>query len=743
MAGRSLLVGLAALVGICVFVPKPDLDADLSFSRAVYDRDDHLLRLTLSSDERFRLPITLEEVSRDALEATLLQEDRYFYSHPGFNPYSLLRAAWHTFVARDRTIGGSTITMQLARLHFHLDTRSVTGKLSQILRAIQIEMVYSKREILEAYLSRVPYGGNVEGIGAASIVYFGKSASHLSPAEALTLACLPPSPTRRASSTGSDLGFMRAYEALVATWCDEHPETSDLLVSELPTLAARDSLPFRAPHMTDAVLQRWPRDAAIKTTLDSTMQGLAERALHQYVERRQESGIRNGSILLVHYPSMEVRAWVGSANYFDAGMQGQVDGTRARRSPGSAVKPFIYALGIEQGLIHPATVLEDTPAQFGAYDPENFDTEFTGLITARDALVRSRNIPAIRLAARLEDPTFYEFLQELEIARLREETFYGLATVLGGVEMTMAELVRGYAMLANEGMLRPLSYRVDDPSPAGRRLLAPESTALVLDMLRSNPRPEQAGTFSVPLGNTPVAWKTGTSNGFRDAWTVGVFGPYVLAVWIGEFSGAGNTSFLGLGAAAPLFFELVDAIETEGNDIVRDDPSAVPAAASVCSLSGKLPGPHCPHTITTPFFPGRSPLDLCDVHRDGATEDRSQAFLSSGVRALLRSRGIQLADSSHAQGSVELGRRPEITSPRQGVVHSVRAARVGRDTIPFVASIDGDSNEVYWFLDHEFLGRSPPSEPYEWVARPGDFVVRAIDSRGRNAARRLDVEVVP
>ncbi len=290
---------------------------------------------------------------------------------------------------------------------------------------------------------------------------------------------------------------------------------------------------------------------------------------------------------------MEVKAVVGSADFFNNSISGQVNGTTAKRSPGSTLKPFIYALAMDQGLIHPMTVLKDAPVSFGPFSPENFDGNFSGPITARDALIRSRNVPAVTLASRLSRPSLYDFLKDAGVAGLEPENHYGLSLALGGGDLTMEELATLYGTLANGGVWHPLRLRETDPQSEGVRLLSEEASFMTMDILRSNARPE--GEMMSARSGVPVAWKTGTSWGFRDAWSAGVFGPYVLLVWVGNFNGEGNPAFVGVQAAAPLFFQIVDAIAAEQRDLVRapsDTLLRAPrnvAQVEVCAASGDLP----------------------------------------------------------------------------------------------------------------------------------------------------------
>jgi len=763
----SRTIKLAAIAAIAaaaawLLVPRPPLREGIGFSRAIFDREGRLLRLTLAPDERYRLWVPLARISPRVVEATLLQEDRFFRLHPGVNPVALSRAAVRTYVKRGRRVGGSTLTMQLARIRFGIDSRTAVGKLVQILRALQLERHYSKEEILEAYLNLAPYGRNVEGVGAAGLIYFEAGAEHLGLGEALTLAVIPQSPARR--TPGEPSGALAAARAgLARRWLAAHPaERSDRAALSAPQATrALEALPFLAPHFVDGVLASGS-DGTIVTTLDLHRQRLVERALRAHVDRRRAVGIDNAAALLVDRRSMEVVAAVGSADFFDAAIKGQVDGTRAKRSPGSALKPFVYALALEQGVLHPRSVLKDAPARFRGYDPENFDGRFAGPITATEALVRSRNVPAVEVATRL-DPGLHAFLSRAAITGLRPEAHYGLALVLGGAEVTMEELAGLYALLANGGVLRPLRTRLATPLAPGERLLSEEASWAVLDMLEQNPRPGLSATPGATRDLIPIAWKTGTSHGYRDAWAVAVVGPYVLAVWVGRFDGQGNPAFVGLDAAAPLLFQIIDALRAEGR--LEPAPRAQPPGltrVAVCAVSGKLPGPRCGHTETTWFLPGVSPIDTCDVHRevyvDGAgrracvpapgvrkavyefwPSDLLRLFAEAGMPRRVLPPG---APGCRLDDRAARGVPPKVTSPQEGVTYSLRAARMGADPIPLTAVTDADARELFWFVDAEFVGKARCGEPFLWRARPGRFIARAVDDQGRAGAARVEVAVV-
>jgi penicillin-binding protein 1C len=788
-AGGLALCVVLALLAVRLW-PHPPLSAGVPLSTAVLDREGRLLRLGLAADQRYRHWVALERMPDALVEGVLLHEDAWFRWHPGVNPVSLARGAWSTWGSGEARVGGSTITMQLARLRWRLETRDVPGKLVQIARALQLEAMYSKDEILEAYLNLAPYGGNLEGVGAASRIYFDKPVDALSLPEALALAVLPQAPTRRGRlrrGEGDDAwylgdGLVAARARLYARWREAHPvpagdeaaaadrAASDALMALPLRLRAPRQLPFHAPHYVDRVLaalpaRPLPAGTDLSTTLDLRLQRLLERRLRQHLALARRRGIDNAAVMLVDTRDMAVRALIGSADWHDASIHGQVNGTNAKRSPGSTLKPFLYALGLDQGVLHPATVLRDVPSAFGPYTPENFDGGFMGPVTATEALVRSRNIPAVWVGAQLSNPSLHGLLREAGVRDLRSEQHYGLALVLGGGELTMEELARLYAMLGHAGRLRPLRWRDDDPADRGAQLISPEAAFITRDMLRQNPRP--GGAYASDLATLPVAWKTGTSWGFRDAWTAGLVGPYALIVWQGHFDNRPNPALVGVEAAAPLFFELVDALRAAGVDLA-EPPQPRPrrlARVEVCLASGDLPNAHCPARGETWFIPGVSPIRVSRVHREVAIDvatgrvacgpfdpatmrrevhefwpsDLARVFAQAGMPRRRPPPGADCAGAQAWQGSP-----PRITSPWSGTRYARRLSRPDEPGIPLQATLDADVREVYWFAGDAFLGRAGSGEALAWVPpRAGRWRLRAVDALGRADEREVVVDVEP
>ena len=770
----GFLLVVAILAGFRLW-PHPSLQSWKPSSVAVYDDRGKLLRLALASDDRYRLWVPLKDISPQLVDAVLLHEDRWYYWHTGFNPYALVRGAWVSYVRHGNRQGGSTITMQLARLLWPLNTRSPAGKIRQVAYAVQLELFYSKGQILEAYLNYAPYGRNVEGVGAASLVYFNKPVGALTLPEALTLAVVPQNPVRHLRASIWDAGLINqkltaSRDRLYARWLRVHPRDAALiLIFALPmTIRPLSALPFEAPHAVEQVLQAQhvagQNTPHVVTTLDLDLQHILERQIDHYIARNSASGIRNTSAILVDTRDMSIKALVGSANYSDRTLSGQVNGTLARRSPGSTLKPFIYALGFDQGILHPQTVLRDVPTSFGPFTPENFDGRFLGPITASDALNRSRNIPAIWIASQLHSPDLYQFLQEAGIGHMASEEHYGLALVLGGGEVSMQELAGLYAMLSNRGVLKPLRLHADDPQSAGTRLISDEASFMVMDILRHHIRPDESS--AVQPAHLPVYWKTGTSWAFRDAWTAGIFGPYVLVVWVGNFDGSGNPAFVGVDAAAPLFFQIVDGIEADHPGL-SEPAQHLPAnlkRVEICLASGELPNSWCPQKGSTWFIPGKSPIRVSSVHRPVVIDDATgrpacppyagkhvhqviYEFWSSELQQVFAEAGIprrrppQNADCRNA-GEPD-GDLPQILSPSRGSAYVMRLTESDRQRIAFNATADADTRALYWFVDDAYVGRTAPGEPLYWQPSvAGKFRVRAVDDHGRSDERSLDVKLV-
>ena len=507
-----------------------------------------------------------------------------------------------------------------------------------------------------------------------------------------------------------------------------------------------------------AVLQISHGRDRIISTLDLEKQQAIERRVTDYISNNRNRGIENAAVLLIDTRSMDVLAQVGSADFHKTQIDGQVDGTRSPRSPGSTLKPFVYALALEQGLIHPLSILADAPRSFGEYNPENFDREFLGPIRACDALARSRNVPAVELASQLARPTLYQFLSAAEVRLPKPESFYGLALPLGGAEVSLQDLVRLYAALANHGDLRPLRFTTLDRITKPKKILSPEAAFLTLEMLSNVPRPEM--NCADGSRSPRVYWKTGTSHGFRDAWSIAVFDHYVLGVWVGNFDGRANPSFVGRTAAAPLLFQIIDSLRTgwpEQTVPHQPPPGANLKRVEFCALSGDIPNKFCAQRVGGWFIPGVSPIKTCNLHRevlvdaavglrvaidDGTRQLRREVyeFWPGDFLALFEQAGIPrrvpppFLPNTGSDLASRAGQKPIIVSP-----NGKEILLVLKKTIPLRAKADADVREIFWFAGKQFVGKAAPNQVLEWTATAGDYEVTALDDHGRAGSHSVVV----
>ena len=573
--------------------PAP-LGKNLEYSHVVLDREGRLLRAYAATEGRWRLPVAERDVDPRFLKLLFTYEDKRFREHHGIDPLSMGRAAVQLVTRGQIISGGSTISMQVARLLEPRERRSLGAKMRQIVRALELERALGKDGVLALYLALAPYGGNLEGVRAASLAYFGKEPRKLSLAEAALLVALPQSPELRrpdrfltAARAARDRVLDRAALAGLM------PRDEIARAKTQPVPHERKPLPVLAPHSADQVVLLEPDRREHRLTLDLFLQKNLQELAH---ERAQALGPDiSVAILAVDNVTGEVRARVASADYFDLRRAGQVDMTQALRSPGSTLKPFIYGLGFEDGVIHPDTLIDDRPSRYGGYVPENFDLTFQGVVTVRRALQLSLNVPAVavlnrigvsRLGARLSQAGAVLILPKGEAP--------GLAMGLGGVGVRLADLVMLYASLARQGEALALTERQQADLRMPHRLLDPVAAWYVGNILLGAPPPDNA-----PYGR--IAFKTGTSYGYRDAWAIGFDGRMTVGVWVGRPDGAPVPGLVGRASAAPILFE---AFARSGAA-----PAALPRAprGAIFAASNKLPPPLQRFGITGPREAAEAP----------------------------------------------------------------------------------------------------------------------------------------
>jgi penicillin-binding protein 1C len=545
------LIVIGAFAGWVVSLGPLPLTQARQVSTSIVDRNGKLLRAYAMADGRWRLPVDAKTgVDPAYLKLLLASEDRRFRSHAGVDPLALARAAFQLATRGHIVSGGSTITMQLARLMEPRRQRSLAAKLRQIVRALEIERQMSKDQVLELYLALAPFGGNLEGIRAASIAYFGKEPKRLSLAESALLVALPQSPETRRLDRYPQAARAARDRVLDRMMEEGRVSKEDAAQAKaVPVPQLRKPMPILAPHSSDQAIATVKDAPIIKLTLDSNLQKVLEPlARDRAVALGPNISI---GIIVLDNESGDVLARVGSADYFDNGRAGQVDMTRAVRSPGSTLKPFIYGLAFEDGFVHPESLIDDRPIRFGSYAPENFDLTYQGTVPVKRALQLSLNVPAIALLDRVGSSRLSSRLRQAGVNLvLPKEEAPGLAMGLGGVGVTLQDLALLYAGLARLGNTKPLREIVTahDDQRDPLRLLDQVAAWQVGNVLLGTPPPENGV-------HGRIAFKTGTSYGYRDAWSVGFDGRMTIGVWVGRPDGAPVPGLIGRAAAAPILFD--------------------------------------------------------------------------------------------------------------------------------------------------------------------------------------------
>lgn len=576
--------------------PPPD-GGELSFSFTVLDRQGQPLRRYLSDDGYWRLPIEIKTLDPKFIPALLAYEDKRFFQHPGVDPLALLRALGQA-VSHGRVVSGaSTLTMQTVRL---LDPRPRTwsNKLLEMVRALQLERRLTKQQILSLYLNLAPYGGNIQGLRAASLLWFGKEPSFLTTDEIALLVALPQSPESRRPDRHPKNARNARRQVLDRFMEEDLFTTADLNRANSATIPGRHHFTRLAPHLADRILRGRTSEISVTTTLDATLQSALEGLLTRH-QNRLGPGITLAA-LVVSNSDNSIQAYAGSGDYLATDFPGQIDMIQAIRSPGSALKPFLYGLAFDSGWLHPQTLILDRPMPQANYAPDNFDRRFRGEITVAEALQRSRNLPAIRVINRLGPRYFVDSMTgigtPLRLPRRREEI--GPAVALGGLGITLQELTNLYSTLANRGDRRPLFWQQDGSRLPSHRLLSAESAYHLTDILRASPRPR-----GFHHNDTHLAFKTGTSYGYRDAWALGYNAKQTASVWVGRPDGGYTARLNGLNHAAPVLLEIFDLLPETGLQALLIPPAEMPYIASNQALPKYLRRLHEPLPTQQPNRP--------------------------------------------------------------------------------------------------------------------------------------------
>ena len=620
---KKIYLALAMILALllCYFLIPLHLNRFDNYSVMVLDHEDNILRVFLNSQDQWCLPpLQTEKIPEKLATAVLVYEDRCFLYHPGVNPWSLLRAGYLNMKYGKVVSGGSTITMQVARL-LDNNVRTIPQKFWEILQAVKLEIKFSKKQILKMYLDHAPYGRNIIGIRAASLKYFGKEPESLTWSEAATLAVLPNAPGLISPGKQQKQLIAKRNRLLDTLLARKIIDSSTCKLSKMePVPDQVFTLPMLAPHLSRLAVQS-AQFPLVHTTLEREIQSNAERILARRAEYLQSRGIENISALICHTKTGEIATWCGSQDFGDSRRNGQVDGVLAQRSSGSTLKPFLYALSMDEGILLPQTKLNDVPTYFGAFSPENATKNYDGLVTAHDALIRSLNVPAVRLLYTYGLVEFYASLKAAGISSLfRSPDEYGLTLIIGGSEVTLFDLTGLYCGLGNYGQFGKLRWQKDESLPDKGRLISPGACYLTLDMMQDVKRPGAEYYWQQYEDSFPLAWKTGTSYGGRDAWALGVSPEWTIGVWVGNFTGEGNPALSGAASAGPILFDLFNMLPKDSDKSWFEIPAEM-KTVKLCAESGYLATENCPDVCEALAPADMKPLKFCPYHQKRFVND--------------------------------------------------------------------------------------------------------------------------
>jgi penicillin-binding protein 1C len=760
-AALAINAALLAVIALAFALPLPVRDD--RWSVAVEYRDGQPAYVFLARDDKWRLPVALADVDPAFVAALIALEDRRFWSHDGVDPRAIVRAAVTDVVHARRVSGGSTLTMQLARL-LEPRPRTIPSKLIDMFRATQLDLRLSKQEILEQYLARTPYGGNVEGVESAAWSYFGHAARHLTALEIATLLAVPQGPTRYAPRPANRERLRARRDEILAKLIAAGVVAPDDALAALADRATPPPdrlrrMPRQAAHAAIALHRRYPNERRIRSTLDAGVQAIVEREVALRRGELWRKGIYGAAIVVVDHRSREVVALIGNLDFDDAQHGGQIAMFQRPRSPGSTLKPFVYALAIDRGLALPGYLVADVPSQYGTYRPRNFDGDWAGLVTLREALGRSLNLPFVDLLDRLGVERFVGELARMGVAQSRTAPgAYGLSMIVGGIELTPLELAGMYATLAEDGVYRPLRLVAGEPGGA-RTMFGAGAAWLTRDALAQKDRPDFPRRRDVAGVPPQIHWKTGTSFGLRDAWAIGSGPAYTAVVWTGNVDHKPSAELIGSEAAGPMLFDVLEGVarRARASDPPPDDLTEV----EVCSYSGHLAGEACPERVRVRAPIHAVPTAPCPYHQayevDRATghavvpacrkagrdyERRTFVVWPSAVTAWLagRHRAPPEPPVFDADCPPELASPPPVMiTPGEGqIVTLIPGVPADHQQVPLTASTR--AARLSWFVDGALVGSAGSDQRVYWTPAAGKHDLVVADDAGRKARRTLVVE---
>ncbi len=743
-----------------ILFPLPDERINSGYSPTVIFPDGKINYVALSQYNTLRIYTPPEKIPEIIKKAFIASEDRWFYYHPGINPVSIIRALIQNIKHRRIVSGGSTITMQIARM-LERRKRNIISKIIEAFRALQLELKYSKEELLNIYLNMIPMGGNLEGIGSAAFFYFNKNPDGLSIGEIAALIGIPRAPNYARpdlNNKAAEKIKKKILKILLKRGVITKKEYMSALYAKLPS--RRFSPPFIAPHLTLKAIKEHPEKRNIVITIDRAKQLMCENIIKKYRTKLKKMGIKNIAVLVVNNKTGKIEVWIGNFGYEDID-ENKIDCVTIKRSPGSTLKPFIYGKAIDAGIITPKYIIYDVKRYYAGYFVRNYDRKFHGPVTATFALTSSLNSPAVYLLSKLSKGNIISILQSLGYQIENFNQSLGLSVALGSMEISLFDLVKNYTAFANNGRTLNIHYIDMDLNKEGTKILSKEAAFLISEMLAQGKRLDLPKSWEFAFGKSKVAWKTGTSFGNYDALCVGYNPVYTIGVWVGNASRESSKALVGGKIAAPIFFEIFNALNYN-NDVWFEKPPGV-KIRKVSAASGKLPTSLTPYTIYDYYIPGVSPMEKCDAYKLYYIDKKTgYAVVRTNGRKIKKvvyrvfpPEAIEWARKNllnykepppYAPEEIKflkINEKLKIVSPLYNTTYYLnKYLPYSNQKIPLVVQPFPDTKKLYWFVNGKLLMKGSVKKSYYLFPDVGKYEIVCVDDKGRSGRVKFKIELI-
>jgi len=747
---KSLLITGASILFLLLVLnwifPLPD---KIEYSTIITDDTGEVIHAFLTKDQQWRMKTELSEISPLLRKTIIEKEDKYFYNHYGINPIALFKSFIKNVFRMKRTSGASTITMQVARA-LEPKKRTYINKFVEMFRAVQLETKYSKDQILQMYLNLVPYGSNIEGVKSASIFYFKKNPDHLSLAEITALSVIPNRPSSLVIGKNNPQIMIERNKWLRKFAADRvftQKEIQDALNE--PLTATRENIPSFVPHLAYK-LKKQGGDI-IRTNIQLNRQLKVEKLVKDYSQNLALKNIRNAAVIVIDNNTHAVVVYVGSSDFKDTSDGGQVNGASALREPGSTLKPLLYGLCIDQGLLTPKMVISDVAINYDGYAPENYDKKFNGYVTMEYALEHSLNVPAVKSLKMLGKDKLIQRLAMCHFEQIKkDQSKLGLSMILGGCGATLEELTGLYSVFANDGIFISPCYEQSGAVQKKIKVLSPAATFMINETLSKVNRPDFPLNWESTVHMPKIAWKTGTSYGRRDAWSIGYNRHYTVGIWIGNFSALGVPELSGANVATPLLFKIFNTIDYDANEEWFQQPKDCDTRI-VCSETGMIPDEHCTNLVTDYFIPMISPGKKCDnmqeviVSADEKISYCKACMPENGYKKKLIKIIPPEMQEFFEENKIAYEKIPPhnpdcekifkegaplVTSPSNGNEYLIN--KTSPEPLQLSCNTGNDVSKVYWYINNKFYKSGEARSKQFFIPQEGPTKISCTDDKGRN-----------